>query len=243
MNLILDIGNSSIKIGIFQSEALIKTLKSHKDDLYQMVQQITNQFDPINRVLISSVSHYDSDIFNQLPDYCKIQRLDYSFKFPFENLYKTPKTLGLDRLALASGAAKQYPHNNVLIIDAGTCMTFDFIDAKSRYYGGAISPGLTMRYKALHHQTAKLPLLNPSSPISMIGDTTESSIHTGVVSGMIHEIEGTVAAYRSKFSDLTVVLTGGDGDFLFKQLKISIFAVSNLLLEGLNHILELNSET
>lgn len=242
MNLILDKGNSVVKLAVFQGETLIESFTSDEDSLETTIQHLTTQYDAICQGLISSVSENNPQILDYFPGHCKARLLSHDFNFPFENLYQTPKSLGLDRMALVAGALKHYPQNNVLIIDAGTCITYDFVDAQNRYHGGAISPGLRMRYKALHAQTAKLPLLAPSKLTSMIGNTTATSIHTGIISGMIHEIEGTVSSYRSKFPELTVVLTGGDGDFLFKQLKISIFAVSNLLLEGLNQILELNSE-
>jgi type III pantothenate kinase len=162
---------------------------------------------------------------------------------PFKNLYKTPETLGLDRLALASAAVQQYPKTNTLVIDAGTCITYDFVDANAHYFGGAISPGLQMRYNALHKQTAQLPLLQPKRQTSYIGATTEASIHSGVIFGTVQEIQGVVSTYLLDYSDLTVILTGGDANFLCKQFKISIFANSNFLLEGLNFILDFNSDS
>jgi type III pantothenate kinase len=134
-----------------------------------------------------------------------------------------------------------YPDNNVLIIDAGTCITYDFITNKNEYLGGAISPGIRMRYKGLNNLTANLPLLETKSPEDIIGSSTNSSIHSGVVNGVVNEIDGFINAYKEKYSYLTVILTGGDANFLSEQLKSSIFANSNFLLEGLNYILEFNS--
>ena len=130
---------------------------------------------------------------------------------------------------------------NVVVIDLGSCLTYDFIDSKRNFHGGGISPGLQMRYKALNEYTDRLPLLDAEIPVSIIGNTTESAIHSGVVFGIINEIEGIVASYDNKYSNLIVILTGGDSNFLLKQLKISIFANSNFLLEGLNFLLEYNS--
>jgi type III pantothenate kinase len=144
-------------------------------------------------------------------------------------------------MALVAAAVCKYPNQNVLIIDAGTCITYDFIDAKSNYCGGAISPGIQMRYKALYENTDRLPLLEPIIPSTFIGNSTQSAIHSGVVFGVVNEIEGVVASYKYKYSDLTVILSGGDANFLCKQFKISIFAFSNFLLEGLNFLLEYNS--
>ena len=155
-------------------------------------------------------------------------------------MYKTPKTLGVDRIALASAAIQKYPKKNVLVIDAGTCITFDFISKDKEYLGGAISPGIQMRYKALHNFTAKLPLLDSGELTSFIGFDTESSIHSGVLNGVCNELDGVINQYSKKFRDLTVVLTGGDTNFLAKQLKSVIFAHPNFVLEGLHTILNYN---
>ena len=168
--------------------------------------------------------------------------LDSEIKLPFKNSYKTPKTLGVDRIALVSASVKQYPDNNVLVIDAGTCITYDFITDENEYLGGAISPGVRLRYRSLNNLTANLPLLESKLPKSLIGNTTDSSIHSGVVFGVLKEMDGVIGDYKEKYSDLTVILTGGDTNFLSKQLKNGIFANSNFLLEGLNFILEYNSQ-
>ena len=130
----------------------------------------------------------------------------------------------------------------VLIIDAGTCITYDFIDSKNNYLGGAISPGVYTRYKSLNNLTANLPLLKPRSVKNITGNSTAKSMHSGVVKGVLLEIDGVINTYKEKYEDLTVILTGGDCKFLSKQLKNSIFANSNFLLEGLNYILEFNSK-
>ena len=166
--------------------------------------------------------------------------LNYKMNFPFVNLYETPSTLGVDRLALVSAAAAQYPNKNVLIIDSGSCITYDFLDHKNCYLGGAISPGLEMRYKALNNFTAKLPFLDMKTPKSLTGNTTNSSIHAGVVRGTLFEIEGFIASYRKEYEDLTIILTGGNAHFLRDSLKSGIFANSNFLMEGLHYLLENN---
>ena len=128
-----------------------------------------------------------------------------------------------------------------MIIDCGSCITYDFINSANEYLGGAISPGIRLRYETLHNLTANLPLLEKKKPKNLIGNSTESSIHSGVINGILIEIDGIVNKYKTKYPDLTVILTGGDSKFLSKRLKSSIFANSNFLLEGLNHILEYNS--
>ena len=129
---------------------------------------------------------------------------------------------------------------NTLVIDAGTCITYDMVNGYGEYLGGAISPGLHMRYEALHNQTSKLPLLTSEEPIDIIGNSTESSIHSGVVNGISAEIDGVIDQYKMRFKDLTVILTGGDAQFLSKRLKNTIFADSKFLLRGLNYLLEYN---
>ena len=130
----------------------------------------------------------------------------------------------------------------MLIIDAGTCITYDFINTNNEYLGGAISPGIRLRYRTLNNLTANLPLLDTQLPQDIIGNSTQNSIHSGVVFGVLKEIDGVIDEYVKKYSDLTVILTGGDTKFLSNQLKNSIFANSNFLLEGLNFILEYNSQ-
>ena len=171
----------------------------------------------------------------------QVLRLDSNTKLPFKNLYKTPKTLGVDRMALVSASVNQYPDSNVLIIDAGTCITYDFVNSEGEYLGGAISPGIKLRYQSLNNFTANLPLLEAEIPNGIIGDSTSQAIHSGVINGILRELDGIIAEYQKKYPDLTVILTGGDSNFLSNQLKNSIFANSNFLLEGLNYILEFNT--
>jgi type III pantothenate kinase len=129
----------------------------------------------------------------------------------------------------------------VLVIDSGTCITFDLVNAKSEYLGGAISPGIEMRFKAVNAYTANLPLLRPEEAIPEKADSTRNAIQRGILNGVICEIDGTIDQYTAEYSTLTVVLTGGDANFLANNLKSSIFAIPNFLLEGLNSILIYNS--
>jgi type III pantothenate kinase len=141
---------------------------------------------------------------------------------------------------LVSAASKLYPSQNVLVIDAGTCITFDIINSENEYLGGAISPGLQMRYQAMNTFTENLPLLEPEEDVDLVGNTTIKSMQSGVIFGITSEIDGVISMYNSQFKDLTIILTGGDSQFLCKRLKNSIFANSNFLLQGLNYILEFN---
>jgi type III pantothenate kinase len=146
--------------------------------------------------------------------------------------------LGIDRLVLAAGATLFYPNQNRLVIDAGTCVTYDFVSADNVYLGGAISPGLRLRYQSLHQHTAKLPLLALEEATYFIGNSTEKAIHSGVGNGLAYEIDGFIEAYRASYSNFIIILTGGDAEFLAKRLKNTIFANSNFLLESLNQIFQ-----
>jgi len=241
MNLIIDVGNTLVKIAIFKKDALLDKEEVKPYDFIKAYKKLKKQYENFYKGIISSVGNLDTETLNYLKQQLDIIELDSKTKLPFINNYKTPKTLGVDRIALVSASVYHYPDNNVLIIDAGSCITYDFIDGKNEYHGGAISPGIRMRYNALNNLTANLPLLETEIPKSIIGNSTESSIHSGVIHGVLNEIDGVIANYRENYSDLTVILTGGDANFLSKQLKSSIFANSNFLLEGLNHILQFNS--
>ncbi|MFD1314841.1 type III pantothenate kinase [Namhaeicola litoreus] len=236
MNLIIDIGNTLVKTAVFERDSLKYKSVFNKDNLADGLIQAYNEFD-ISHVIMSNVSHFPKDFSTLLPKNVNILILDQNTKVPFNNFYKTPQTLGVDRIALMAGAALQYSAKNCLVIDAGSCITYDFLDQNNNYYGGAISPGIEMRYKALHQQTAKLPHLKPINEIPVTGNSTENAIHLGVLNGVIQEIEGIIAQYLEIYENFTTILTGGDANFLSKNLKSTIFAKPNFLLEGLNGIL------
>ena len=143
-------------------------------------------------------------------------------------------------MVLSAGAVIKYSKQNRLIIDAGTCVTYDFVDENDNYLGGAISPGIRLRYEALHNYTAKLPLLSKEEPINIIGNATNQSIHSGVINGLTHEIDGFINIYSNNYKNFIIILTGGDSDFLAKRLKNTIFANSNFLLESLNQLFQYN---
>jgi type III pantothenate kinase len=240
MNLIIDIGNTRIKLAVFQDDKLIEFAVVSHASLQKEISKRQKKY-TLSDVIVSSVGEIDPNDLIILQSFQQTIVLDQSVKVPFINAYKTPKTLGVDRIALVTAAVHQYPKKNVLIIDAGSCITFDFVSKNNEYFGGAISPGIHMRYKALHAFTANLPELGISK-FSLTGKNTEESIHSGVLNGILHEIEGVIGEYQDKYSDLTVLLTGGDTNFLAKKLKSSIFANPNFLLEGLNSILIHNKD-
>ncbi|MDO6760366.1 type III pantothenate kinase [Tamlana sp. 2_MG-2023] len=241
MNLIIDVGNSFVKLAVFSADKLQERRIVELKKLLEAISLLKTDFPLLKNVIISSVGHLNIDQVENIKKEFNLLVLDIDTKLPFINGYSTPETLGVDRIGLVCASVKQFSGKNVLIIDAGTCITYDFVTQENKYLGGAISPGLAMRYKSLNNLTAKLPLLELSVPKNIIGNSTANSIHSGVVNGVINEVDGIITQYKTKFSDLTVILTGGDAKFLSKQLKSSIFANSNFLLEGLNYILQLNS--
>jgi type III pantothenate kinase len=234
MILTIDVGNTRIKGAVFEGSMLMEAFIFEKSTLEKSIQNIVIKYKKVAHLVVSSVSDVEKQSFSGLKEVLNIHFVSHKDPFPFENHYQTPTTLGIDRMVLASGATLQYPSHNRLVIDAGTCVTYDFIDEDNKYLGGAISPGLRLRYESLHNFTAKLPLLTLENPENFIGSSTSESIHSGVVNGLVHEIDGFINQYKEKYLNFIIILTGGDAEFLAKRLKNTIFANSNFLLESLN---------
>ena len=239
MNLVVDIGNNFFKLGIFENSNLVFSFFDKNDKIDVEIEKIIGNYSKITSALISNVSSLKiNHILNKLN--IKIYELDSTFIFPFKLNYKTPESLGNDRLALAAAATILYPNSNNLVIDAGTCITIDFIDNNNYFMGGSISPGVKMRYDSLNHYTANLPLLKNENNFNYPGDSTNASIHAGIIGGVSNEINGFIKQINSRNDKVNVILTGGDAKILSKTLKITIFANQNFILEGLNSILNLN---
>ena len=240
INLVIDVGNSFTKAGLF-SNGKLQEVHSFEKNKYQ--NKIDKMLDKchVKQVIVSQTGKLDVRWYNRLQDNVSVLKFDHKTKVPFENFYKTPQTLGLDRIALLSAAAKLYPDKDVLIIDAGTCITYDFINSKKQYHGGMISPGWKMRFEAMHEKTDKLPLLKSPENLIIPGISTASAMYAGVVKGLLFEIDGFIDTYRAAHPNVIPILTGGDGHRLSTQLKNDIFANSNFLMHGLNTILEHNS--
>jgi len=241
MNLVIDIGNTKVKVAVFELDTIITAVVCEEINLVKELKRISNQY-AIKRSIVSSVKDINEEYLEELQKLPFLIILNTDTPLPFKNLYATPSTLGNDRIALAAASVCIHPFKNTLVIDAGTCITYDFINAKNEYLGGAISPGIAMRYKSLHQYTGNLPLLSKNEEFNIIGTSTKSSIHSGIINGISCEIKGVIAQYKQDFGDLTIVLTGGDTKFLSKQLKNSIFAHQNFLLRGLNKILTFNNQ-
>lgn len=236
MQLIIDVGNTRVKAAIFKGDVLQVKHNFVLNDFSKEVAEFAGLY-PVKKAIISSVGKLSMEQAQFVETRYKTTILDYKTALPFKNNYSTPKTLGVDRIALVAAFVKMHPNKNGLVIDAGTCITFDFIDSKRSYNGGAISPGIRLRYESLHNLTAHLPLLKKTIPESIVGTSTVTSIHSGVIQGVVSEIDGVIQEYKTQYFVDTIILTGGDAQFLSKRLKNSIFAHSNFLLEGLNYIL------
>jgi type III pantothenate kinase len=233
MLITIDVGNSRIKVAVFEQDILVEFFVVDPQEARIFFSEIFKQYPKIEKALFSSVGQFDFEVLDFIQKNVSTQIIHHQTKFPFTNLYSTPETLGVDRMVLAAGATLMFPNKNRLVIDAGTCVTYDFVDQQNQYLGGAISPGIALRYKSLNDYTQNLPLLEKNDAHALTGDSTESSIHSGIINGLTFEMDGIISQYFHKYPDLTVILTGGDADFLAKRLKNTIFAHSNFLLESL----------
>jgi type III pantothenate kinase len=232
MNLVIDIGNSSAKVGCFDRGSLIEkhTFPASRE-LTGYLQQTRAR-----HVLISSVTIDPVEISGSL-NASRVLYLDSLTPLPIRNNYSTPGTLGLDRLAAACGAWFLFPHHPSLVIDAGTCINYELVTMDGCYQGGAISPGVRMRFEAMHRLTAKLPVGDPIEEAPLTGTSTIRSLQSGVMNGTLGEMRGFIDRYTADHPGLRVILCGGDSHFFENHLKPSIFVAPDLVLMGLNSIL------
>ncbi|MCB9246747.1 MAG: type III pantothenate kinase [Flavobacteriales bacterium] len=237
MDLIIDIGNSRTKLGIFVNSG-IQTVERYVNDDQNLIAKLRTL--EADRTIVSSVRGWSSEFASAIRSVKPVLYLDHTTPIPVRNSYGSPDTLGKDRLAAVVGAAFLHPNANCLAIDAGTCITYDLITAECEYLGGNISPGLEMRAKAMHEFTGALPLVRDYDEQDLIGRTTQQAISSGILNGLIREVNGTIEAYREQYPDLKVILCGGEARYLVNQLKGEIFANRNLVLIGLHKILQHN---
>ncbi|NNF20890.1 MAG: type III pantothenate kinase [Saprospiraceae bacterium] len=239
MNLVVDIGNTFIKIAVFEKDVLVYTEKFRQFRVKDL-KNLRKKY-PFTLCISSSVRKSDPYFIQHLSRNYHLLLLSHKTKVPIKNLYKTPKTLGLDRLAAVVGATNQYPGKNILVIDIGTCMTFDFIDKERNYLGGNISPGVELRLNAMHHFTSSLPLVQRKNNKDILGKSTKEALQNGAFHGLKYEIEGFIKNLTKKNRSLTVILTGGDAVNFGETLESKIFVDPNLVLKGLNDILTYNN--
>ena len=243
MNLTIDIGNTRIKIGVFDSKKLLEVVAFDKSAFENEVKGIFNRYPTIHKVIFSSVAESAVEYEYAFGQDVQIFHLNKELALNFSSRYDL-RTLGSDRKALIAAAVINYPSENVLIIDLGSCVTYDLVDCAGMHHGGGISPGWQMRIKAMYEFTDRLPKLSASDPEvyneAVTGITTSDSMYNSTFFGLIAEIDERIEYYKSEFPDLTVILTGGDAPSFSVRLKRRIFAHSNFLLEGLNGLLEHN---
>jgi len=240
MNAAIDAGNTRIKLGIFENNELqeVQVFPSSP------VQNIYTHLAPyhFDQCIISSVIALPAHISS----YFKMKSnrmvvLDEKTPLPIVNKYKTPNTIGKDRIALAAGGAGKYPGKDVLVISAGTCITYNFVTAKGAFMGGAISPGMQMRLKAMHEFTDGLPLIEIENNPGLIENTTSGSMHSGVINGIKFEIEGFITDLKKNHKNCEVILSGGDSRYLADKLSVQTDIEPDLALMGLNLILRFNA--
>ncbi|SEH70223.1 type III pantothenate kinase [Paenimyroides aquimaris] len=233
MIICIDVGNTRTKVAVYENGTLQQLVITNNEKLIKNISKQIQGIENCVDIILSSVGNLPSEVIENLKKLGNLIIVTHESPIPFKNLYATPATLGIDRIVLAAGATLKYPNQNRLIIDAGTCLTYDFINNQDQYHGGAISPGIGLRYKSLHDYTANLPLEKISELHSFVGNSTSASIQSGVLNGVIAEIEAFIDHFKHQDENLTVILTGGNSEFLVNRLKNSIFANPNFLLESL----------
>ena len=235
MVLVIDSGNTYTKIGQFVEGKLINV---HQKESLKDIALTVQQYRP-GKIVLGSVN-FPLDQFKKKISSIEIHPILSTTEVPFKVKYKTPETLGIDRLAGIAWAWEQSPGKNILVIDAGTCITYDFINEEGEYLGGGISPGIELRLKSLHAFTTNLPEVRFKEDFRLIGDTTQNSILSGVMNGLIEEINGIISEYKKKYKDLTIFMSGGSVIFFESKIKHSIFAFPNIVLLGLYSLYEFN---
>jgi type III pantothenate kinase len=236
LNICIDIGNTSAKLGVFQDNVL-QSMKLNLSD--RGLIKAIDGYKP-DHVFIGTVRKGINKIVERISKVSDVIVLNHATPLPIQNLYGTPRTLGVDRIAGAVAADYLYPKKNNLIIDIGTCITYDLIDEYGAYQGGGISPGVEMRLKAMHKFTSKLPIVTAHGQPELIGKTTKDCMLSGAVNGTLAEINGIIGQYQQIYENLTILFCGGGAIFFESKIKGHIFAIPNLVLIGLNQILRYN---
>ncbi len=236
MNIVIDSGNTYSKVGWFRGEKLLRyTTGLNFEELIDTVRE-----DRPDYILFSSVSYSEEAFTTALRLTTPVMALTPQLPLPITKEYDTPETLGADRIAASAGANFLFPDEDLLVIDMGTCITYDLVDRHAAFQGGIISPGVKMRFKAMNSFTKRLPLIDPEKDPQLIGKSTRNAMLSGVMNGVLAEIEGIIERYRHKYPALRVVMCGGDVTFFESSLKPPIFAVPELVVIGLNRILTYN---
>jgi type III pantothenate kinase len=236
--LCLDFGNTRLKAALFSNQQLQQTITLSENPVAHL-QEIVDTYRPQASIL-SSVIHHPSEVETLLQEHTQFHRLSHRSKLPFSIPVGKPETVGADRLAIAAAAVHLFPRQHTLVIALGTCITYNFINKDHQLIGGSISPGMEMRFRAMHEYTAKLPLVKGDWNVPLIGYDTVSNMQSGVILGMAKEIDGIIDAYQERFSNFNAVLTGGSLPFFESHLKNEIFADPELIFKGLYAISQVN---
>ena len=237
--LCFDFGNTRLKAAVFVNELLTEELFL-EDDNEKTIQGLLDQFKP-ERTILSSVVNHNESIENLLAQNSHFHKISQFTEINFTTPVGKPETIGADRLALMSAAVHFYPSKNSLVIGLGSCITYNFINQYHQFLGGAITPGMDMRFKSMHDYTAKLPIVTADWNFPLIGYDTKTNLQSGVIVGIINEIEGFIQKYGEKFGNFNVVLTGGNSTYFASQLKYKIFADQHFLFKGLYALSEINN--
>lgn len=239
MNVAIDIGNTRMKAGLFQGKVLMKDINLANDDTENL--KVFLHEHQVRNVILSSTAIVPETLEQYLEGKYKYIRLKTETPIPMESTYQTPKTLGKDRIAAVIGACVLFPGRDCMVVDAGTCITYDLINSKSVYLGGNIAPGISMRLRAMDEFTAALPLVRKQHPDTDRGYSTETAIRSGVIWGTVLEIQGFIQRFDQQTKELTIILTGGDASLLDELINWNTHVESHLVLIGLNKILEYNA--
>lgn len=242
MNLTIDIGNTLTKMAVIENGQVVDTFKVENIRASDIA-TIFESYPAVKAAIMVSSKGQNTEIEDFVKSKVgKFINFDHTVKVPIKNLYKTPETLGSDRLAAAVGAMTLYPEHNTLIVDFGTAITIDMVSDHGEFLGGNISAGASTRFRALHQYTTKLPMCALSEQTELLGGTSNEAIESGVILGIVYEIEGYIRDLSKKYSDLRIIFTGGDGNFFAKRFKNPIFATYDLVAYGLNRILEYDAD-
>ncbi|RXK60979.1 type III pantothenate kinase [Lacibacter luteus] len=233
-----DFGNTRLKAAVFDESHLKEIIILPNDDR-STIEELLQKFQPQYSILSSVINHQET-VEHVLAHHSNFHKLSHATKLPFTTPVGKPETIGADRLALCAAAVHLFPNSNNLAIGLGTCITYNFINNQNQFLGGSISPGLEMRFKAMHGLTAKLPLVNMEWNFPLIGYDTKTNLLSGVAWGMAKEIDGIIDAYAEKYGNFNVQLTGGDTLHFAPLLKNQIFADPQLIFKGLYAISEFN---
>lgn len=237
--LCFDFGNTRLKAAVFVNDLLQEEIFL-ADDSTDTINKLIDLYNP-SKSILSSVVEHNPQMETLLAGKTQFHKISHLTNINFTTPVGKPETIGADRLALMSAAVHFFPGKNNLVIGLGSCITYNFLNQYHQFLGGSITPGMDMRFKSMHDYTAKLPLATADWNFPLIGYDTKTNLQSGVIVGIINEIEGFIEKYKEKFNNFNVVLTGGNSAYFASQLKYKIFADHHFLFKGLYALSEINN--